>query len=215
VGHEIVERRPLPRPRESGQGSADPDQELVLRWRAGDVDAFGALVRRHERRVYRLLLRMLGSREEAEDAAQETFLNLHRNGHYFRGDALFSTFVYRVAANAALNRRRTLGRSHAREQGLARLQQTGAELPAAPLDPERAAAAAEERATVQAALLELSPRLRLPLVLYDLEGLPYPEIARMLDLPEGTVKSRIHRARERLREILVGAGALGARETLR
>jgi RNA polymerase sigma-70 factor (ECF subfamily) len=173
------------------------------------------LVRRHERRVYRLLLRMLGSREEAEDAAQETFLNLHRHGQYFRGDALFSTFVYRVAANAALNRRRTLGRSHAREQGLARLQQTGAELPAAPLDPERAAAAAEERATVQAALLELSPRLRLPLVLYDLEGLPYPEIARMLDLPEGTVKSRIHRARERLREILVDAGALGAREPLR
>ena len=208
MGHEIVERRP--RPRASGDGGADPDRALVLRWRAGNGSAFAALVQRHERRVYRLLLRMLGSREEAEDAAQETFLNLHRHGHRFRGDALFSTFVYRVAANAALNRRRTLGRRRAREEGLARLQQTGAELPAVPLDPERAVAAAEQRAAVQAALLGLAPRLRLPLVLYDLEGLPYPEIARMLDLPEGTVKSRIHRARERLRTLLEAAGGLGA-----
>jgi RNA polymerase sigma-70 factor (ECF subfamily) len=181
----------------------------VLRWRDGDVSAFAALIRRHERRVYRLLLRMLGSREEAEDAAQETFLNLHRHGHHFRGEALFSTFVYRVAANAALNRRRSLGRRRSREEGLARLQEAGAELPAAPLDPERAAAAEQERASVQAALLELPPRLRLPVVLYDLEGLPYPEIARLLDLPEGTVKSRIHRARERLREIFVASGLLG------
>jgi RNA polymerase sigma-70 factor (ECF subfamily) len=208
VGHEIVERRPLSRPRASGNGgaNADHDRELVLRWRSGDRSAFEALIRRHERRVYRLLLRMLGSKEEAEDAAQETFLNLHRHGHRFRGDALFSTFVYRVAANAALNRRRTLGRSRAREAGLQRLQESGAELPSAPVDPERAAVAAEQRAGVQAALLELVPRLRLPLVLYDLEGLPYPEIAKLLDLPEGTVKSRIHRARERLREILSASG---------
>lgn len=211
MGHEIVERRPLPRSRVGGAGeaTADPDRELVLRWREGDRTAFAALIVRHERRVYRLLLRMLGSREEAEDAAQETFLNLHRHGHRFRGDALFSTFVYRVASNAALNRRRTLGRSHAREAGLQQLQETGVELPTTPVDPERAAAAAEQRTKLQAALLELPPRLRLPLVLYDLEGLPYPEIGKLLDLPEGTVKSRIHRARERLREILVAGGTLG------
>ncbi len=212
MGHEIVERRPLSRPRASGKGSADPDRELVLRWRAGDESAFADLVRRHERRVYRLLLRMLGSREEAEDTAQETFLNLHRHGHRFRGDALFSTFVYRVAANAALNRRRTLGRSRAREQGFAQSQQTGAEPAPSPPDPERAAAQAERRSAVQAALLALPPRLRLPLVLYDIEGLAYPDIARTLDVPEGTVKSRIHRARERLRELLCAAGAIGVED---
>ncbi|MCC6639979.1 MAG: sigma-70 family RNA polymerase sigma factor [Deltaproteobacteria bacterium] len=212
MGNEIVERRPLPRPRASDGGGVDPDRELVLRWRAGDEGAFADLVRRHERRVFRLLLRMLGSREEAEDAAQETFLNLHRHGHRFRGDALFSTFVYRVAANAALNRRRTLGRRHAREEGFARAQHEGTALTSAPPDPEHAAAQAERRSAVQVALLGLPPRLRLPLVLYDVEGLAYPDIARALDVPEGTVKSRIHRARERLRELLLDAGAIGAED---
>lgn len=188
---------------------ADPDLELVQRWQAGDESAFAALIRRHERRVYRLLLRMLGSREEAEDSAQETFLNLHRHGHAFRGEARFSTFVYRIAANAALNRRRSLGRSHARERGLAVLHEAGFEGPEGPVDPEAALAVAEERKRVQRGLLQVAPRLRLPLVLYDLEGLPYPEIARLLDVPEGTVKSRIHRARDLLREALVADGALG------
>lgn len=188
---------------------ADPDLELVQRWQAGDESAFAALIRRHERRVYRLLLRMLGSREEAEDSAQETFLNLHRHGHAFRGEARFSTFVYRIAANAALNRRRSLGRSHARERGLADLHEAGFEGPEGPVDPEAALAVAEERKRVQRGLLQVAPRLRLPLVLYDLEGLPYPEIARLLDVPEGTVKSRIHRARDLLREALVADGALG------
>jgi RNA polymerase sigma-70 factor (ECF subfamily) len=154
---------------------------------------------------------MLGNREEAEDTAQETFLNLHRHGHRFRGDALFSTFVYRVAANAALNRRRSLGRRRAHEEGLVRLQEAGSELPSAPPDPEKALSEAEDRSQVQAALLELKPLLRLPLVLYDLEGLPYPEIAQLLDLPEGTVKSRIHRAREVLREVLLRSGGLEGR----
>lgn len=210
MGHEIVERRPLPRT--GGDGRADPDRDLVSRWRTGDASAFADLVRRHERRVYRLSLRMLGSSEEASDAAQETFLNLHRHGHRFRGDALFSTFVYRVAANVALNRRRTLGRSRAREDAFARLEHAAADLPAASLDPERAAAASEERTVVQAALVRLPAKLRLPLVLYDIEGLPYPDIARVLELPVGTIKSRIHRAREQLREILVAEGGIGRRD---
>jgi RNA polymerase sigma-70 factor (ECF subfamily) len=182
----------------------DPDRALVERWHQGDLGAFETLVRRHERRVYRLLLRMLGNPAEAEEVAQETFLNLHRHGHRFRHEARFSTFVYRVAANAALNRRRALGRGHAREQALARQHADGIDLPSQPQDPEAALVGAEVRARVQAALVELSPALRLPLVLYDIEGLPYGEIARVLELAEGTVKSRIHRARQALRELLVG-----------
>jgi RNA polymerase sigma-70 factor (ECF subfamily) len=211
VGHEIVERGPLQgrRAAASPGAEADPDLDLVLRWQAGEEEAFEALIRRHERRVYRLLLRMLGTPEEAEDAAQETFLNLHRHGHAFRRDARFSTFVYRVAANAALNRRRSRGRSHARERSLAGMQQAGFEGPESPQDPEAAYAQSELRGRVQRGLLEIAPKLRLPLVLYDLEGLAYPEIARLLELPEGTVKSRIHRARELLREALVADGAIG------
>jgi RNA polymerase sigma-70 factor (ECF subfamily) len=183
-------------------GAIDPDAELVLRWQEGDLGAFEALVRRHERRVFSLVFRMLGSREEAEDVAQEAFLALHRHGHRFRGEARFSTFVYRVAANAALNRRRSLARRRAREEALAKRQDAGDDLPAAPRDPEDAAAGGQIQQRVQAALLALPRDLRMAIVLYDLEGQSYGEIARVLRIPEGTVKSRIHRARTALRDRL-------------
>jgi len=181
---------------------ADPDGELVQRWQSGDEGAFEDLVRRHERRVFRLLLRMLGSREEAEDVTQEAFLSLHRHGHRFRREARFSTFVYRVAANAALNRRRTLGRSRNRMNEFRVRQQAGMNLPPTPRNPEDAAAGSEDQVRVQEALLELPPDLRVAVLLYDIEGQSYQEVARVLGIPEGTVKSRIHRARSALRESL-------------
>jgi RNA polymerase sigma-70 factor (ECF subfamily) len=181
---------------------ADPDAELVQRWQSGDEGAFEDLVRRHERRVFRLLLRMLGSREEAEDVTQEAFLSLHRHGHRFRREARFSTFVYRVASNAALNRRRTLGRNRSRIGELEVRQQAGFDLPSGPRDPEDAAAGSEVQERVQEALLDLPPDLRVAVVLYDIEGQSYQEVARVLGIPEGTVKSRIHRARNALRDSL-------------
>jgi len=184
------------------QGYGDPDADLVASWRAGDAGAFEKLVRRHERRVFSLVFRMLGSREEAEDVAQEAFLALHRHGHRFRGEARFSTFVYRVAANAALNRRRTLGRRRAREEALVRRQDAGDDLPVAPRNPEDAASGGEVQVQVQAALQELPPDLRMAIVLYDIEGQSYSDIAHALRIPEGTVKSRIHRARTALRDRL-------------
>ena len=182
----------------------DPDLELVEQWKAGDEKAFEELVRRHEKRVYRLLYRMMGTREEAEDVSQETFLSLYRHGKRFRSEARFSTFVYRVAANAALNRRRTLGRSRARINKLAERQAAGDDLPSQPRDPEDSTLGHELTGHVHAALEQLTPSLRLPVVLYDIEGLPYGEIAGILGVAEGTVKSRIHRARQALREQLRG-----------
>jgi RNA polymerase sigma-70 factor (ECF subfamily) len=190
-------------------GAVDPDGELVERWRAGDEAAFETLVRRHERRVFGLALRMLGSREEAEDVAQEVFLNLHRNGHRFRKEARFSTFVYRVTVNAALNRRRSLGRRRARLEGLIQRQASGDDLPFAPRDPEDSILGSELRAQLQREILELADALRTPLVLHDIEGLPYAEISSILRVAEGTVKSRIHRARRALRRRL---GNLSDRE---
>jgi RNA polymerase sigma-70 factor (ECF subfamily) len=189
---------------ESARGSADPDSEWVARWQAGDAKAFEVLVRRHERRVYRLLLRMLGSAEEAEDAAQEAFLSLYRHGHRFRREARFSTFVYRVAVNAALNRCRSQGRARERHKRLIQRQAAGEHLPSVPRDPESAASAAQLQARVQEALLCLPPDLRMAVILYDIEGQPYRDIAGVLGIPEGTVKSRIHRARNALRELLRG-----------
>jgi RNA polymerase sigma-70 factor (ECF subfamily) len=183
-------------------GTIDPDAEFVLRWQEGDLGAFEALVRRHERRVFSLVFRMLGNREEAEDVTQEAFLALHRHGRRFRGEARFSTFVYRVAANAALNRRRSLGRRRAREEALSLRQDAGDDLPASPRDPEDAASGGEIQVRVQTALLGLPKDLRVAVVLYDIEGQSYGEIARALRIPEGTVKSRIHRARVALRDRL-------------
>jgi RNA polymerase sigma-70 factor (ECF subfamily) len=204
--YELVQHAPataaMTRESEPFGAIVDPDAELVARWQGGDSSAFEVLVRRHERPVFRLALRMLGNREEAEDVTQEALLSLHRHGHRFRRESRFSTFVYRVAANAALNRRRTLGRSRARERALAERHSGGFELPQSPRDPGDAAVGAQVQARVQEALQELPPDLRLAIVLYDIEGLAYGDIARVLEVPEGTVKSRIHRARNALRERL-------------
>ena len=191
-------------PATSDLAEPDPDRELVQRWQAGDAASFDALVRRHQRRVFGLLMRMLGSAQDAEDVAQETFLNLHRHGHRFRSEARFSTFVYRVAVNAALNRRRSLGRRRARMEALEARQAAGDDLPASPRSPEDSALGGEAQAQVHGAILGLPPKLRAPLVLYDIEGMPYSEVAAVLELAEGTVKSRIHRARQALRESLRG-----------
>ena len=180
----------------------DPDAELVQRWQGGDEAAFAELIERHQQRVFRLLMRMMGTREEAEDVSQEAFLSLHRHGKRFRAESRFSTFVYRVAANAALNRRRTLGRSRTRIQRLGERQAAGDDLPYAPRDPEDATAGRELSAHVRSALDRLSPALRMPVILYDIEGLPYAEIASVMGVAEGTVKSRIHRARQALRKEL-------------
>jgi RNA polymerase sigma-70 factor (ECF subfamily) len=182
----------------------DPDSELVRRWQLGDERAFEQLVQRHEKRVFRLLMRMMGNREEAEDVAQETFLSLYRHGRRFRHEARFSTFVYRVASNAALNRRRSLGRRRKRFQKLAVRQEAGDDLPSSPRDPEDATSGIELSAHVRNALAALQPSLRMPVLLYDIEGLAYSEIATILGVAEGTVKSRIHRARQALRVELKG-----------
>lgn len=204
MSYEMVERGPLAGDaakvaRRPFRRIEDPDHDLVKSWQAGDEGAFEQLVRRHENKVFRLLLRMMGNREEAEDVSQETFLSLHRHGHRFRGEARFSTFVYRVASNAALNRRRTLGRNRARIQKLAVRQAAGDDLPYSPRNPEDATGGVEISAEVRRALDSLKPALRLPVLLYDIEGLAYGEIAEVLGVAEGTVKSRIHRARQALR----------------
>ena len=202
VAEAVASASALPEASASAISSSDPDAELVAQWQAGDRRAFEALVRRHERRVFRLLYRMLGSREEAEDATQEAFLSLHRHGHRFRREARFSTFLYRVAANAALNRRRSLGRARARVEEFGRRHLVGDEGPASVPDPEATAHGAQVQGAVQQALLELPKDLRMAVVLFDIEGRAYKEIADVLGVPEGTVKSRIHRGRSALRESL-------------
>ncbi len=196
----------------SSRVGEDPDGELAARWRAGDERAFEQLVGRYEQRVFRLLLCVMGSREEAEEIAQEVFLKLHRQGHRFRSQTPFSTFVYRAAANAVRDRRRRSSRMRDRSAKLRIRDALGLESQARS-DSLQAAAGAETNALVHQALDRLSPSLRFAVVLYDLEGLPYPEIAHILGVAGGAIKSRIHRARRALRSELRGRVGLSGEET--
>ena len=173
-----------------------PDRELVQRSVDGDRFAFALLVRRHERRVYNLALRMLGREEDARDATQDAFLTALRKLSTFRGEAAFSTWIHRVTVNACYD----ILRKRQREPRL--------ELPddaeAGPGQRDHAETTALS-VDVRRALLQVPLEFRAPLVLHDVQDLPYEEIAKVLGVPVGTVKSRIHRGRVAL------AAALGER----
>lgn len=182
------------------------EQELVRRAAQGDQDAFASLVRQYENRVYHLALRMCGNEEDAWDVAQEAFLAAWRGLPAFRGEAGFSTWLYRLVSNASIDHlRRTK-----RQRGETPLddEQLGLDVPDAGPGPQEAAEGAELQAAVAEGLARLSDNHRQVLVLREIQGLSYEEIAGMLALDLGTVKSRISRARGALRKILLKTGNL-------
>lgn len=164
------------------------DEELLAAHLQGDRTAFAALMARHERRIYGLCFRVLGNREDAEDATQETFIGALRRAASFRGEAAFSTWLYRIAVNAATDQARRRGRS--RTVPL-EAEETHREL-AAVGDPSGAVATS---LTVQAALRAVPEDFRIALVLCDLYGFAYAQAAEILGVPVGTVKSRVFRGR--------------------
>jgi len=166
------------------------DRTLIGRAREGDVEAFGELVRRHERRVVSVLSRLLDDRRDVEEAAQDVFVQAWRNLSHFREDAALFTWLYRIAVNEALQRRRR------RHVPVARLER---DLPASAPGME---GDLELRELLLVQLERLPFELRAPLVLRDVEGLSNEEVAATLDLSVPAAKSRIHRARMRLREAL-------------
>ena len=175
-------------------GGPEPtDQDLVKLALQGRHEAFATLVQRHERRVYNLAYRMLGKPEDARDATQDAFLSCYRHLRRFRGDAAFSTWLHRIAANACydvLRRRPSAGS----------LEDQPVEPQPVPDHADQAAAATD----VQRALQAVPADFRIALILHEVQDLPLEEIAAALDLPVGTVKSRLHRGRVAL------ARALGA-----
>lgn len=174
--------------------------ELVRAAAGGDEDAFAQLVALHEKKVYNLALRMCGDPEDAWDAAQEAFLSAWRGLPSFRGEAGFSTWLYRLTSNAAID----LLRRNKRQRGEASLDDENLGIDAvdrAP-SPQEQAEAAELRGAVTAGLFRLSDAHRQALILREVQGLSYEEIAAALAVDMGTVKSRISRARSALRKIL-------------
>jgi RNA polymerase sigma-70 factor, ECF subfamily len=169
------------------------ETQLIARTCQGDQAAFGQLVERHRGRLLRVCFRLLGNVEDAKDVAQDAFLQAYVNLDRFRVDARFSTWLYRIAVNLCLN---ALRRRGARSEPLAEA------LPDPGPTPDRAYAQRELAHRLDAALEQLSPELRLAAVLRDCLGLSYAEIAQVLDIPLGTVKSRLSAARWALRRSL-------------
>lgn len=191
----------------SPQGAAPPDEEALLRdARRGDLDAFNGLVELYQRSAYNLCLRMLGNAMAAEDATQDAFLSAFRNIGAFKG-ASFRAWLMRIAANACTDELRRRAR-----RPLSSLEAPfpGADGPPDIADPaagpETEALLREEGARVQAALLRLPQDQRLAVIMCDLQGFAYEEIAGAMRTSIGTVKSRIARGREKLRRELAPGG---------
>lgn len=181
---------------------AEEDDDLE-RARRGDRSAFGRLVRRHQRRVYAAALHILGSHNDADDVAQEAFVRAYRGLAAFDGRADFFTWLYRITVNTALNALRSGRRGAALAQrGSVEAEHIGGRpeaLGQGVRDPERAAGDSGEVARVLDAIAQLSPPLRVTIVLATIEDLPHKQIAEILEIPEGTVAWRINEARRLLK----------------
>lgn len=188
----------------------DIDSEFVSLLRSGDASAFDSLITRYSSDIYRLLVRLTEDAEEAADLTQETFLNAFKSVSGFRGDSSLKTWLFRIAVNLSRNRHRWWNRRRrsstmSLEDGLGssglKLEDVLAD---EGLDPEQAAAQRETILKLRAAIKDLPEAYREAIVLCDIEGLSYDEIAKTLDVNLGTVKSRIARGRDELRRKLCG-----------
>jgi RNA polymerase sigma-70 factor (ECF subfamily) len=173
------------------------DLELAARCRAGDAGAFEELYRQHARRLFSLVVRMIGSVDDAEDLLQEVFLQAHRKLSGFRGDSALGTWLYRLTMNHCLDHLR--GRQARMNRATDSLDDDGAEEPIAraPIVP-----APVSRLDLERAIEMLPDGARAAFLLHDVEGFEHREIAQILGISEGTSKSQVHKARMKLRAIL-------------
>lgn len=184
------------------------DQELVLRAKKGDQDAFEQLVLDNQNKVYSLALRLTGDREEAADLAQEAFLKAWQSLPSFQGESSFATWIHRLTTNLCIDYLRRRNRRQGIESGPSLDDEEGNVPEPADWegDPQRMLERSEVSRAVARGLEQLPDHFRQPLVLRELSGLSYQEIGAALDLDLGTVKSRIARARLSLRKILLSDG---------
>jgi RNA polymerase sigma-70 factor, ECF subfamily len=170
------------------------ERELIERCRRGDEGAFQELVERYKDLVYALIARTIPDRSRAEDAAQDVFLRIHRGIPYFRGEARLSTWIYRIVANVCLQdhgrTREAVSLDDERHAGLA------------PAGSDRRFGDLELKDRLEKAIARLPPNHRLLIAAHYLEGVQYEDLAEALELPLGTVKTQLHRAKQQLRRLL-------------
>jgi len=184
---------------------AHEDLELVRSCRAGNIQAFSGLVAKYQDRVFNLSYRLLGNFEEARDISQTAFIRAYESLGTFRGTSAFYTWLYRIVLNAALDARKA--RAHRQETSMDGMEELSGD--ARPHladadcgDPAEQAVLREQHGRIVQAIHELDDDYRTVVLLRDVEGLDYSEIAEVTGLPAGTVKSRLHRARLVLRDRL-------------
>lgn len=185
---------------------AVPDGLLVQRSKRGDLGAFEELVARYEKKVYNLAFRLTGNHDDADDVAQEALLRAYTSLSSFRGDSSFSTWLYRIVTNAGLDeirRRRRRATTSLDDPLSTREGEVARQVPDASEGPVEIAERTEVREQVQEAINSLAGDHRVVLILRDLQGLSYAEIAGILRCPLGTVRSKLSRARERLKFRLI------------
>lgn len=181
------------------------DFELVRASRDGDQEAFGELVRKYQGKIYSLAYGMVGNHADADDLAQEIFLKTYRNIKKFRFKSSFYTWLYRIATNTIISRRKKLrGDSHLELKPQV-LDIEGSPYLATRLGGEkgdRAMSSKEMKKDIYRAIDTLSDKHKEVVVMHDIEGIPHSEIAQILSISQGTVRSRLHYARERLQKEL-------------
>jgi RNA polymerase sigma-70 factor (ECF subfamily) len=183
------------------------ERSLLRRLRERDERAFRELVTQHRDRVYNICYRMMGNRHEAEDVAQEVFIAVFKTIDSFREESKFSTWLYRVAVNHCKNRIKYLARRHDRDRDELDENSAGANgaslgTPVRAAQPDRALEGIQMEEVLKAAINTLDEEHRIVVILRDVEDLSIEEICAITELPDGTVKSRLHRARLALRKKL-------------
>jgi len=175
------------------------DLRLINRFKAGDISAFEEILIKYQDRIYNVCRYMLGNAQDAEDAAQDTFIKAYRNLSDFRPDSSLYTWLYRIGVNTCLDYKRRpffasiFGGTHEDDEVMNKLQSDEP-------SPERLYESKQTGHALRAGLKQLSEKFRTVLILKEIEGLSYEEIAEVLDISIGTVKSRISRAREELKQ---------------
>src|SRR5579875_1559206 len=193
-------------------GISEEDARILRGLRAGIEEAYEELISRYEQPVYSLVFRLLGNQTDACDVVQDVFLKVFRGVHNFREQSSLRTWIYRIAVNEAYNHRRWWVRHGRREVSIDKENSERDYNPDAPQDPGRSpydqALDSETRTMIERALTRINPLFRTAVVLRDIQNLTYEEIAEILQVSLGTVKSRILRGREALRrELNQQAGA--------
>ena len=188
----------------------EEESAVILKVQQGDANAFEALVTAYQKQVYNLALRTVGNPEDAADLSQEAFLRAYRSIGSFRGDSKFSVWLYRLTTNICIDFLRSKGRKPTVSLTMENDDEETQELDVADdrFDPEENFQRAELQRAVQRGLNALPEEFRTILVLRELEGMSYAEIGEILHLEEGTVKSRLFRARSRLCDFLKQDGNL-------